>query len=161
MREGASKLDVLKISAVADYLLGRGAGRALLRGGEVEVVRSSKTGRVREVYVDGVLVATFRASDGFLLPTVEGARKLLSSGVRVKVVVVSDDAAEFVARGRSVFAKHVVDASPDIRAGDEVVVVNKGGEVLAVGRAKLSGCEMVGAGRGVAVKVRRGAVEGA
>ena len=159
MREVASNLDIMKLRGTIDYLFGRGVGDALLKGDLVEVVRSRRTGRIREVYVDGVLVAVIRTSDGFLLPTIEGAKKMIKSGKCSKVVVIPNDVAEFIAKGRTLFAKHVLKADPGIRAGDEVIVVNEDGNVVAVGRAKLTGVEMVRAKRGVAVKIRKGILE--
>jgi predicted RNA-binding protein (TIGR00451 family) len=70
-----------------------------------------------------------------------------------------DDVSTFIAEGGDVFAKHVVKADNDIRPKDEVIVVDERGEVLAVGRAVLSGEEMIAFMRGVAVKARRGCVE--
>jgi len=55
-----------------------------------------------------------------------------------------------------VFAVHVVSVDDDVRARDEVVVVDGAERILAVGRAVLSGGEMRAFKRGVAVKVRRG-----
>jgi 7-cyano-7-deazaguanine tRNA-ribosyltransferase len=54
---------------------------------------------------------------------------------------------------------HVLKADGEIRPKDEVIVVNEGGEVLAVGRTILSGEEMTAFKTGVAVKVRRGVLE--
>ena len=71
-------------------------------------------------------------------------------------VVVDDDVSEFVGQGRNVFAKHVVDACEKIRPGDEVIVVDSGRNVLAVGKAVMIRKEMLAFKRGVAVKVRRG-----
>ena len=66
------------------------------------------------------------------------------------------DVAEFVADGGDVFAVHVVKVADGVRAKDEVVVVDEGGRVLAVGRALLSSSEMKAFQTGVAVKVRHG-----
>lgn len=74
-------------------------------------------------------------------------------------VKVLEEAEPFVAEGRSVFARHVEDADEEIRPQEEVIVVNGKGEVLAVGRAVLSGREMKAFKHGVAVRVRRGAGE--
>jgi 7-cyano-7-deazaguanine tRNA-ribosyltransferase len=71
-------------------------------------------------------------------------------------VKVNEDAEPFVSKGRSTFAKHVVDADEALKPQDEVVVINVLGEVLAVGRAQLSGKEMKEFSRGIAVSVRRG-----
>lgn len=74
-------------------------------------------------------------------------------------VMIQEEAAQFVAQGRSVFAKHVVDADEEIRPQEEVTVIDKTRTVLAVGRALLTGAEMKAFKRGVAVRVRRGADE--
>ena len=50
-------------------------------------------------------------------------------------------------------APGVVSADPQIREGDEVFVV--GARALAVGRAAVSGDEMLKLHRGVAVRVRK------
>ncbi len=71
-------------------------------------------------------------------------------------VQVQNDVTDFIADGRSVFAKHVVDCDEEIRPEEEVVVVNSQKEILAVGRAILTGKEMKAFKHGVAVRVRRG-----
>lgn len=74
-------------------------------------------------------------------------------------VKVTAEAEPFIAKGKSVFAKHVVDVDNEIRPQEEVAVINEKNEVLAVGRAMLTGKEMKTFKRGVAVRVRRGIVE--
>ena len=151
------ELDLRRLRAIADYQFGPGAGEALFPD-DVEVIRG-RTGRIRHVRYKGLLLATLRASDGLFSLTIHGARRLEGFlGDRHKVVV-SEEAAPFVARGRSVFAKHVLRADPDIRPGDEVLVVGPDGRLLAVGKALLTGREMLFFRRGVAVKVRAGSAE--
>ena len=62
--------------------------------------------------------------------------------------------------GKSVFAKHVLDADTAISPQDEVIVLDKGGNLLAVGKAILTGNEMKLFKKGLAVRVRRGALKG-
>jgi uncharacterized protein with predicted RNA binding PUA domain len=82
---------------------------------------------------------------------------MLEGSDNVKYVVkVRDDVAEFVAEGGDVFAVHVVEVDEAVRSKDEVVVTDEKRNVLAVGRAALSGGEMRAFKRGVAVKTRRG-----
>ena len=151
------ELDLRRLRAIADYQFGPGAGEALFPD-DVEVIRG-RTGRIKHVRYKGLLLATLRASDGLFSLTIHGAKRLEGFlGDRHKVVV-SEEAAPFVARGRSVFAKHVLRADPDIRPGDEVLVVGPDGRLLAVGKALLTGCEMLFFRRGVAVKVRAGSAE--
>ena len=153
--ELVKKLDLKRIRAVADYQFGPGAGEALFPD-EVEIVKSRRTGRIKHIYLRGSLLATMRAEDGLLSLTIPGAERLSPIlGERYKVVI-TEEAAPFVAEGRSAFAKHIIKADPGIRAGDEVLIVAPDGRLLAVGRAVLSGREMVVFKRGVAVKVRAG-----
>ena len=74
-------------------------------------------------------------------------------------VKVSNEAAFFIAKGRSVFAKHVTAADPEIRPQEEVIVLNEDNKIVAVGKAVLTGKEMTVFKRGVAVKIRRGIEE--
>ena len=69
-------------------------------------------------------------------------------------VTVDAEAAEFVARGRSALAKFVTRASSELRAGEEVLVLDPDGALVGVGRALLTGPEMLAFERGVAVQTR-------
>jgi archaeosine synthase len=84
---------------------------------------------------------------GTLSLTLAGARRWVDSDAPVKRVEIDD----FVPHG-SVLAPGVVDASPDIRPGDEVVV--EGPSAFGVGRAAMSGPEMAESSRGIASEVR-------
>jgi len=148
--------DLTRIRGIADYQFGRGCGKALFPDG-VTIVYSKNTGRIRHVYLGGVMLASFRPTDGLFTLTMAGADRMMSSAPSFGFTVTVDgDAAHFVADGRSVFAKHVVEAGESIRPGDEVIVVDEGGKVLAVGRALLNRGEMLAFKVGVAVRVRRG-----
>lgn len=154
-----SELERALLAATLAYQFRKEASE-LLRGGIVKVRRSPSSGRVREVYVDGVLVGTIRATDGFFVPTLEGAARLLKllSHPRSRVVV-GAEVGQYVAQGRSVFCKHVIEADPEVRPGDEVFVVNTEGKLVAVGKAVTSGAEMTRRKAGRAVKVRKGILE--
>jgi uncharacterized protein with predicted RNA binding PUA domain len=71
-------------------------------------------------------------------------------------VTIRDDVAEFVAKGKNTFAKHVTAADPQIRAGDDVLVVDISDRLIACGAAAVSGPDMLAFNYGVAVKVRQG-----
>jgi len=157
--EDAVETEVVMLKALLEYQFGKGAGRLL--DGYVKVRRSPSTGRVREVYADGLLVGTVRASDGFFVPSFEGAEKLLRVLPYPRLrVVVPDDIAEFTAMGRTVFCKHVIDIDPEIRPGDEVFVVNTSGRLVALGKAVLGGLMIASKKTGKAVKVRKGVKKG-
>jgi predicted RNA-binding protein (TIGR00451 family) len=148
-----------RIISVADYQFGRNVGKTLFPK-SVEIVFSRRTGRIRYAYLKGKRLATMRPTDGFLSLSIEGASRIARGRRNAECfVVVRSDVASFIARGGDVFAAHVVKADDEIRAKDEVIVLDEEGKVLAVGRAVLSGEEMRAFRRGVAVKVRHGCLE--
>jgi predicted RNA-binding protein (TIGR00451 family) len=150
------KEDLRRIRGIADYQFGRGAGMVLFPD-DVSIDYSRNTGRIRHIHAGEELLAAFRPNNGLFTLTIAGAKRLISGlGDFGYTVVVDDDVSEFVGQGRNVFVKHVVDACEKIRPGDEVIVVDSGRNVLAVGKAVMIRKEMLAFKRGVAVKVRRG-----
>jgi uncharacterized protein with predicted RNA binding PUA domain len=144
-----------RVRTIADYQFGGGVGSGLFPEGCTFIF--STTGRIRQILLWGVRLATVRAADGRLTLGIEGAKRLqallTSPGYRV---VIRDDVAAFVAQGKNAFAKHVVAADPKIRAGDDVLVVASDDRLIACGAAVISGTEMLAFNYGVAVRVRQG-----
>ncbi len=102
-------------------------------------------------------MATLRPTDGMFSLTVDGAKRLARKANLERLwIKVSDDAAPFIAKGKSVFAKHIIDADEEIRPREEVIILSKSGKVLAVGKAVLTGREMKIFKKGLAVHIRRG-----
>lgn len=155
-----NKLDDLqKIRSIADYQFGRDVGKSLFPS-EVKIVHSKRTGKVRHVYLREELLATLRPTTGLFVLTIAGAKQMVREVKPLRLWVrIQDDIEAFIAKGRSVFAKHVMDADSEIRPREEVIVVNGENRVVAVGRALLSGKEIKAFSRGVAVRVRRGVAE--
>ncbi len=148
--------ELASLRAIADYQFGPPAGRLLIPG-NVLVSVSPNTLRIRSVVLDGRILATLRAQDGLYSLGLEGAR-LLHRGMpepRLRVYV-ETGVAEYIARGRNVFAKHVVRVDPEIRPGDEVLVVDEQDRLLAVGKARFSGVEIPYFKSGEVVRVRKG-----
>jgi archaeosine synthase len=137
------------LRAVADYQFGglpgagRGAGDELFDELQVE----SYYPKLRAHDADGEQLAALVPEYGVLSLTLAGARRWVDSDVPTRRVEIDD----FVPHG-SVLAPGVVGADDSIRVGDEVVVAGPG--AFAVGRAEMSGPEMTGSTRGVAVQVR-------
>ncbi|HEY5539724.1 MAG TPA: PUA domain-containing protein, partial [Thermoplasmata archaeon] len=157
-REPTARIDwnLQRVRAVADMQFRRGAGDALL-GGTVKLVRSRKTGRIRNVIVDGRHILSMRAHDGLFTLRSEGAKILHRSFPAPAFrVVVETETVEFNRAGRNVFAKFVVSADPDLRPGDEVLIVDEEDRLVAVGQAFLNPEEMIAFRRGLAVHVREG-----
>jgi len=146
-------LDRLRV--IADYQFGRGAGLALFPDGTEFTL--SRTGRVRQISGEGKRIATLRANDGFLvLSTFGGERLRAALPYPLKRVVMDDDAAPFVAQGKTAFCKFVVDCDPELRALEEVLLVDRRDRLLATGQARLAAPEMRAFRRGTAVSVRYG-----
>ncbi len=157
LRERTETLD--KIRKIADYQLGKGVGEALFPN-SVKIAFSRTTGRIRHIYLKGKLLATLRPTDGMFSLTLHGARRLIREASSACLLVkVSKDSAPFIIKGKSVFAKHVVDADLEIRPREEVIVTDEGNRVLAIGKSTLTGREMRLFKRGIAVRVRRGIAE--
>ena len=153
MQEPTPK-ELMKLRAVADYLFDKSVGGMLFPDG-IKVVKT--LGRIRQVWLGDEILCSIRASDGFIVLNRRGAELAHSALKPPRLrVTVSDDAAPFVARGKTVFAKHVVAADPEIRPAEEVLVVDRHDRLLASGKALLSGDEMVAFKVGKAVVVRRG-----
>jgi archaeosine synthase len=103
-----------------------------------------------KMFYKGDQLGMIEGSTGLISLTLAGGERMLESGV---YWIEIDD---FEMKG-DVFAPAVRDADPVIRPFDEVVVFTRknGGKILkAVGRAAMSGHEMVEAEKGRAVKVR-------
>jgi len=155
---GARTVDwsALRIRATADLQFGRGAADALLNG-TVSYVISKNTGKIRNVHVNGEHVLSLRAEDGWFTLKAAGARRLSNAFPAPKLrIVVEDDAVPFHREGKNVFAKFVRDADPEIRPGDEALVVSADDELCAVAQATMNRREMLAFKRGVAAHVREG-----
>lgn len=155
-KEKATLEERVRLMAVADYQFGKGAGDALFGSG-VTVIRSRKTGKIKGVLLNNEYLATLKPSDGYLALSVPGGKRLLEAfpPPRHRAVVI-DEVADFIRNGRNLFAKHVVEADPKIRPGEEVMITDTKGNLLAVGKAVLNGKEMKHFKKGLAVNVRRG-----
>ncbi|MDI6691488.1 MAG: pseudouridine synthase [Candidatus Bathyarchaeota archaeon] len=148
-----------RIRSVADYQFGKGVGVKFFPE-NVKIEYSKRTGRIRYVFLDGKRLATLRPTDGLFSLSITGAKRIAETANFAKCfVTVKNGVSKFIAEGGDVFAAHVMRANDEIRPKDEVIIVNESGEVLAVGRAVLSGEEMKAFKNGVAVKVRRGSLE--
>lgn len=131
------------IRAIADYQFGAGAGDELFS--ELQV--GSRYPKLRAMDDAGTQLAMLVAQYGLLALTIAGGRRWVASDVPTKRVEIDS----FVPHG-SVLAPGVVDASDSIRVGDDVVI--EGPKVFCVGRAAMSGPEMVESTRGIASSVR-------
>lgn len=148
--------DLNKIIYIADYQFGEGCGKALFNG-NINIIKSRKTGKIRHIHDGELLIANLRASDGIFVLSMEGARRLHSYLQYPKNrVVVNVDSEPFAREGKSIFAKFVIDCDINIKANEEVLIVNENDELLAFGKSILNGHEIMDFNTGQAVKTRKG-----
>lgn len=148
--------DLLRAKATARFQFGNEAADALFRG-NIELVTSRKTGKIRNVISDGEHVLSMRAADGIYTLKAEGAKRIMSVLPSPKMrAVMMDDAIPYVSAGRNAFCQFVIDMDDDIRPMEEVILVDKNDNFLATGRALLIKNEVKSLKKGIAIKVRSG-----
>lgn len=148
--------DERRIKYIVDYQFGRGTGEALFKG-DIKIVKSKKTGKIRHIYHDDHLLANLRASDGVLVMGKKGALRLHRYlPYPQNRVVVNEEAEPFAMEGKSIFAKFVIDCDVNIKASEEVLIVNQKDELLAFGKSILCAREIMDFNTGQAVKTRKG-----
>jgi len=134
------------IRAIADFQFGIGAGRELVTQREGERIKITGKFPLYKLSVDGEVIARIVPEYGSLALSISGAHRI-SNMLASYTVEIGD----FVPKG-SVLAPGVVNANEQIRVNDEVIFC--GAKAFGVGRAKMSGWEMVQSRRGAAVQVR-------
>ena len=144
-----------RVRTIADLQFGKGTGAGIFPDSCRFI--TSRRGGVRQALLDGKRLATLRAHDGRLTLGLAGAKRLHAVLVAPENrVVVREDVLPFIASGKNLFCRHVVESDPRIHAGDEVLVVDGTGSLVAIGEAVLSGEEMARFDTGMAVSVRHG-----
>ena len=149
--------DIIRAKAVSRYQFGIDATDALFKG-DIELVISRKTGKIRNVIAGGEHILSMRAGDGLYTLRKEGAVRIVSAVpapfMRVRV---TDDAVPFVSEGRNVFCQFVDECDGELRPMEEAIVTDGNDRVIATGRMMLTADEIRSFKKGVAVKVRSGA----
>ncbi len=128
---------------------------------EILVVVSPSTQKIRYLIYNGKHFLALRAGDHRFILHIEGGRRINKVLPHPYLrVYVNSNYSQFIAKGGNVFCKHVVMADPDIRPGDEVLVVDIDTlELVGVGRAIKPGWEITYYSWGEAVRVREGVSE--
>ncbi len=131
------------LRAIADYQFGKDS--KLLFSEEAGKLVVKDRFPKYQLFAGKKQLATLVPQYGMLALSLEGAELMLGSG---EYIVKIDD---FIPRG-SILAPGILQADSKIRPNDEVIVF--GERALCVGRALMSGNEMVKSSRGVAVDLR-------
>jgi uncharacterized protein with predicted RNA binding PUA domain len=145
-----------KIRSIADYQFGKNVGKKIFPE-NATFEFSKRTGRIRFINLNGERLATLRPTDGLFSLSIKAAKHIVENIPEAKgIVTLENDVAQYIAAGGDVFAVHVVQVDNEIRAKDEVIIIDKNRQLLAVGRTTLSAPEIHAFKTGVAVKVRHG-----
>ncbi len=147
--------DIHKLRAIMEYQFGQGAGKAL--PDNIVVKKSKNTKRIRWLYEKGQMIASVRASDHFIIPHETLAQRLIEMFPTPNLrVIMKDDpeAVKCVSEGKSVMAKFVKDVDPELRAGDECVVVNKDDKLIRCATLHMSPVEVKDFNYGMAARTR-------
>jgi len=141
--------DLKKLKMVSKYWLGLD-----IIPGDVEIKKSPRTGKIREVTRKGELYLVVRPSDYMLL--LHGAAKKLHEETNYPKhrIAMKAEAIEFVENGKTVFNKFVEDLDPDLKPGKPVLIVDKNDKLLAAGETYLSTKEIKEFDKGEAAKNR-------
>jgi PUA domain protein len=88
--------------------------------------------------------------EGQLFPTVRGA---IEMKLNKRIVTVDKGAVRFVSNGADVMAPGIVEADSEIKEGDFVIIIEEAHrKPLAIGKALMSGLQMVETDSGKAIK---------
>ena len=139
--------------------------------------RRSKTNRMVNVYSGGIHTISPRLNDGGISLTLEGAKMINSEYSSPPLifgeefegdeldhpglarVMIVDDAIPFVGQGRNVMQGYVLGADPHLIPGQPCLVVDSNGNLVAHGTAITTAREMAYLTKGLAVRVRDGALK--
>ena len=149
--------DIKLLRDTLDRDYGEGAGNAVIPDDHIVILsKAPSLDRMDEVVIDGEVIASFRYDMGSgwkFVARMQGSYRIgkhYSKGF----VVCHPDAVKFVQESKNLRAPGVVDADPDIKFGDEIIIVTPDRKVIATGMAKMTGPEMVESTKGVAVRTR-------
>jgi len=136
------------VRSILNFQFGQDVADALMSGGSYAIGKFPYWKILRDVpsSKEKIQLGMFTAERGMLSLTIEGAEIVAEIGKNIVEMT------DFEMKG-NLFAIGVVKADPNMRIGDEAVIMLNG-EVVAVGVALMSGREMTELKRGIAVKVR-------
>ena len=140
---------------IADYQFGKGVGEKIFPD-DCKVEISKRTRRPKYVYLGDKLLATIRYPDNLLALTLEGGRRLRDVlGERAPIIVVKEKAIQKLKQGMNLTARDIIRCAREIRPGEEVLVEDERGNLLAIGKASVASRTMLELKRGVVIKVRK------
>jgi predicted RNA-binding protein (TIGR00451 family) len=151
-------LALRKVKAICDYQFGQAITNILFDDeNKIQFFFSRKTGKIKHIYLDNILLLNLRPTNGFFTLSLFSARRIIDNTPSPKIrAVVMTEVSEFIRKGRNVFCKHVVDIDSTLRPNDEVIVVNQNNDLLAIGKVVIPVPYIRSFQTGIALKIRKG-----
>lgn len=149
--------DINKIRSLVDLQFGESTGLALIPEGHIVLLNKAPSlDRMDEIIIDGKTVASLRydLNKGWtFINRMQSAMRIAPKATK-GLVVCDPSAVKFIQESKNLMAPGVIDATPDIKVGNEVIIVTDNHTVVGTGVAKMSTNEMITSKRGVAVKTK-------
>jgi phosphoadenosine phosphosulfate reductase len=149
--------DVQLIRKNVDRQFGEGCGTTILPEGKLLVMNKIPgLDRMDEVIIDGSVFGTLRydLGKGYAFLTRMPAARAIQDRMTRGYAIVSDDAVEFLLKGLNLLVPGLTDVHPEVRPGDELVVLTEQRQAVCTGTARMSAEEMKRSEKGMAVKAR-------
>jgi 7-cyano-7-deazaguanine tRNA-ribosyltransferase len=122
---------------ILDYLYGRSVHKGVDIG-EIRVLISKRTGKIKQLFYKNKLFGTFR-SNGSFAPTPYAYYELYKTkNFKRNTVVVKGDAVAHIKDGSSVFVKNIKKIGENVSVGSDVFILEPNGTLIGVGRSTIS-----------------------
>ena len=133
------------LKAVADFQFGEGVGDILFTE-NISIYGRKELGF--KVSRNNQHLVTFNPSRGLLNLSLQAASLMYEEALN-KVIFDGEKI-----EGSTIFAKGIIEASSDIRAGDEVIILNSKGIIIGIGTSYLSGevLKIMQKGKGISIR---------
>ena len=151
-------LSLRKVRSISDYQFGNDITDILFENiNNIKVIRSPNTNKIRYIKSDKELLLSLRPNTCLFTLSLYAAKKIIKNTPPPRLrVIVENDISDYIKRGRNVFCKHVLDIDDSLRPLDEVIIVNKNDNLLAIGKLKVPVPFVRSFSTGMAVNVRKG-----
>ncbi|MHA1214496.1 MAG: DUF5591 domain-containing protein [Candidatus Hodarchaeales archaeon] len=144
---GSKRMELINfIRTISDFQFGKGTG-VLLVPDDVQIYGRKELGL--KISLDKTHLLTFKPDNGLLTLSLQAGRRIL--GHTKNVVTFNGEKIS----GSTVFCNAIDSANHEIRAKDEVLVINREGDLLGVGTSLLPGSLLENMKRGKGVLLRK------
>ena len=149
--------DIEHIRSVVDRQFGDGTGYSLIPEGHLVLLNKAPSlDHMDEIIIDGRAVASLRYDLGkgwVFINRIQSAMRIAEMASK-GYVVCDPSAVKFVQESKNLMAPGVIGASPDVKPGDEVIIITEDHIAVGTGTAKMTAQEMIDADHGMAVRTK-------